>query len=166
MSSLGLIVILTSIWVLLWGQLSAANVLSGLAVSVAIIAVLPDLRRPTHLPVIRPVALLRLGAYLVRQLVVSNVVLIREVLAPRSSISTGIVKVSLPGCSDELLTLIANFMALAPGSIPVEVTRSPPVIYVHVLHLGSVEDVRQQLWRLRDLTVAAFGTEPAAGEQR
>ncbi|MGH9119820.1 MAG: Na+/H+ antiporter subunit E [Acidimicrobiales bacterium] len=162
MSSVGLLVILTSIWVLLWGRLSAANVISGLVVALVLIAVLPDLRRPTHLPVLRPLALVLLGAYLLRQLVVSNLVLLREVLAPRSRISTGVVAVPLTGCSDELLTLMANFMALAPGSIPVEVTRDPAVIYVHVLHLGSVEEVRRQLWRLRDLTVAALGTEPNA----
>jgi multicomponent Na+:H+ antiporter subunit E len=161
MISVALVIVLTAIWVLLWGSLTVANVVTGLAVSVVVLLVLPG-RRPSRPPVIRPLAMLRLGAYLVGQLAVSNVVLIREVLSRRSRISTGVVAVPLGPCSDELITLIANLIALTPGTVPVEVERHPAVIYVHVLHVRRVEDVRHQLWRLRDLSVAAFGRESPA----
>jgi hypothetical protein len=42
--------------------------------------------------------------------------------------------------------------------MPLEVTRDPVVMYVHVLHLGSVDEVRREIWRLRDLVVEAFGS--------
>jgi multicomponent Na+:H+ antiporter subunit E len=158
MISVGLVVVLTTIWVLLWGSVSFANVVSGLVVSIVLLRVLPG-RRPSRFPVIRPVALLRLGAYLAGQLAVSNVVLARDILTRRSRISTGVVAVPLDGCSDELLTLMANLIALTPGTVPVEVGQDPAVIYVHVLHVRHVEDVRRQLSQLRDVTVAAFGRE-------
>jgi multicomponent Na+:H+ antiporter subunit E len=156
MISVGALVILTAIWVLLWGRLSVANVLSGLLVAVALLVFVHPYRvvRP---PVIRPVALVRLGLYLLHQLIVSNLLLIREVLTPSSHLSTGVVGVPLPGCSDEIVTIMTNLMALTPGTIPVEDARNPTVIYVHVLVPGDLDPVRHNLERLRDLTVAAFG---------
>jgi multicomponent Na+:H+ antiporter subunit E len=160
-SSLGLMAMLLAIWLLAWGSLSWANVLSGLVVAGGLMVALPDARRRARLPVIRPVPLIRLGLRLAKDLVVANLVLIREVLSPWPRISTGVVRVPLPECSDQLLTLLANLVALTPGTIPVEVERDPGVMVVHVLHLHSVEEVRQDIWSLRDLVVRAFGS-PAA----
>ena len=114
---------LLAIWLLAWGSLSWANVLSGLVVAGGLMVALPDARRPARLPVIRPVALVRLGLRLAKDLVVANLVLIREVLSPWPRISTGVVRVPLPECSDQVLTLLANLVALTPGTIPVEVER-------------------------------------------
>jgi multicomponent Na+:H+ antiporter subunit E len=161
MRRVGLVVVLTSIWVLLWGSLSVANVASGLVLSTVLLFVLPGgSRRQDRRPVIRPLAVLRLAGHVVANLAVSNVVLAREVLTPRSRVSTGVLAVPVPGCSDEVLTLLANLMALAPGTIPVETRHDSDDIYVHVLHVGDIEDVRRRLERLRDLTMAAFGSSP------
>jgi multicomponent Na+:H+ antiporter subunit E len=92
---------------------------------------------------------------------VSNLVRVREVLSPWPRISTGVVRVPLPECSDEVLTLLANLVAMTPGTMPVEVTRDPGEMLVHVLHLHSVEEVRQDVWSLRDLVVRAFGNAEA-----
>jgi multicomponent Na+:H+ antiporter subunit E len=160
-SSLGFVAMLQAIWLLAWGSLSWANVASGLAVALALLVAIPGIRRRSHLPVVRPVALARLAVRLARDLVVSNVLLTREVLAPRPRIRTGVVRVPLPECTDELLTLLANLVALTPGTMPVDVRRDPPEIAVHVLHLRSVDEVRRDIWSLRDLVVRAFGSPEA-----
>ncbi len=164
MSTVGYGALLVVAWVLLWGTVSWANVLSGIVVAAVLVVLLvPRDRRRTgwQLPAPRPVALARLGLYLARQLVVSNWLLIREVVAPRSKIRTGVIAVPVTGCSDQLVTILANFMAMAPGTMPVEVADDVSLMYVHVLHLGDVEETRHQLWRLRDLTVRALGSEHA-----
>jgi multicomponent Na+:H+ antiporter subunit E len=153
--------VLVAIWVLLWGEVSIANVVSGILVAVLLSVVVPDRRPRRSTFVVRPVPAAHLAAYLLVQLVVSNWVLAREVLARRSRIRTGVVVVPLTGCSDELLTLITNFVTLTPGTAPVEVERDPPSMSVHVLHLHDVEEVRRDIWRLRDLTVRAFGSADA-----
>jgi multicomponent Na+:H+ antiporter subunit E len=156
-SSIAYVVALAAIWVLLWGRLSVANVVSGVIVSMLLVALIPGARPLPRLASFRPVAVARLGVYLVRQLVVSNALLIREVLAPQTAIRTAIIGVPAPGCSPEVLTILANFMAMAPGTMPVEVTSDPPTLYVHVLRARDVERARGELLRLRDLTTAAFG---------
>lgn len=155
------------IWVLLWGSASAANVLSGLVVGLIIVAVVPGLRaRPGgRWPPIRPVAILRLAGHLVASTITSNVVLTREILSRGSQIRTGVIRVPLPHCSDELITLITNLLALAPGTMPVEATSDPPELYVHVLHLHDVEQVRGDIYRLTDRVVRAFGSADAIAAQ-
>ena len=49
-SSLGLMAMLLAIWLLAWGSLSWANVLSGLVVAGGLMVALPDARRPGACP--------------------------------------------------------------------------------------------------------------------
>ena len=157
---------LAAIWVLLWGSASAANVLSGLAIGSLLVLLVPGLRRRgTGSYAFRPVALARLVVHMLGVTVRSNVELTREVLAPSSRLRTAIVGVPLPGCSDELLTLITNLLALSPGTMPIELRQDPIVLYVHVLHRNDVEDVRRAIVRLTDLTVRAFGSDETIADQ-
>jgi multicomponent Na+:H+ antiporter subunit E len=158
---------LAFIWVLLWGSASVANIASGVVVGTVIVLVVPGLRRPSRSrwPPIRPFAILRFLGYVLVSTVTSNVVLTREVLSPSSRIRTGVIGVPLPQCSDELLTLITNLLALAPGTMPLELTHDPTELYVHVLHVGDVEEVRRRILHLTDLVVRAFGTADVVADQ-
>jgi multicomponent Na+:H+ antiporter subunit E len=154
---------LTLIWVLAWGTPTPANVLGGLVVAAVLLAVSPDswlsLRRAR--PRLRPVAVARFLGFVLVEVVRANVILTREVLSRESRITTGVVAVPLPECSDGLLTLVNNVMAVTPGTMPIEVTRHPTVMYVHVLMLGDVEQVRREVQHLAALAYRAFGSDAA-----
>lgn len=167
MRSVGIALGMAVIWVLLWGSASPANVLGGLTIGAALVLAVPGLRRRGGRPriVVRPVAIARLTAHVLRTTFESNVVLTREVVTRGSDINTAVVGVPLPGCSDELLTLISNLVALSPGTMPLELTMDPLVLYVHVLHLGDVQQVRRDVQYLTDLTVRAFGSAEAVAAQ-
>ena len=160
---------LLAIWLLAWGSLSWANVASGVVVVVALLVALPDVRHRGTPVIVRPGPLVRLVAHYLRDVVVSNAQLTREVLRPRPRLRTAIVRVPLAGCTPEILTAVANLVAMTPGQMPVEVEGDPPVVYVHVLWYTSAEAVRREIWALRDQVLAAFGTpeaiEAAAAER-
>ena len=65
----------------------------------------------------------------------------------------------------EVLTLISNLLALSPGTMPIEIHWNPVVLYVHVLRLTDIDDVRREILHLTDLTVQAFGSDQAIAEQ-
>lgn len=159
-------VVLAVVWVLLWGTASFANVLSGLLVGTVLVLAVPGLhprgRDRWH---IRPLALAHLVGHMLVKLIEANLVLIREIVSPGSRIRTGVIGVPLPGCTDELLTLISNLLALSPGTMPLELDQDPLVLYVHVLHLHDVEAVRNDMLRLTDLAVRALGTDEAIAAQ-
>lgn len=161
MSGIGFGALLLAIWVLLWGSLTPANVVSGLAVVTLVMVVVTDTRVHARRPTIRLLAavrfFLRVGADLLR----ANLVVTREIVSRGSSIKTGVVEVPLPLCSDGLLTLVANVLALTPGTMPLEVAREPATIYVHVLHLHDIDAVRRDVQALSALAVRAFGSADA-----
>lgn len=152
---------LALIWVLAWGTPTPANVLGGLAVAGVLMAVSPDTFPPRRRGRIRPIAIARFVAYVVKEVLAANIQLTREVISRESNITTGVVAVPLPECSDGLLTLVTNVMAVTPGTMPLEVARQPTVIYVHVLLLGDVEQVRRDVQHLAALAFRAFGSDRA-----
>jgi multicomponent Na+:H+ antiporter subunit E len=164
----GLLLWITFLWVLLWGNLSVANALSGLAVAVVVLVVarLPRLSRPgaADSAKIAPLATLRFGVFVLVKLIEANLVLAWEIVTPRNRIHTGVVQVPLRTESDLALMVVANVVTLTPGTITIEVEQSPPVLYVHVLHLHDLDAVRRDLLRIEELSVRAFGSSAARAQ--
>lgn len=161
----GIIVWLTVLWLLLWDDLSVANVLSGIAIAIVIVtsARLPRLvrRGDTEAAVVRPLATARFGVYVLYKLVESNLILAWEIITPRNRINAGVIAVELRTDSDMAMMVVANVITLTPGTMTLEVTGSPPVLYVNVLHLHDIDEVRRDLLRLEELAVRAFGSSAA-----
>ena len=153
----------TVMWVLAWGSLTFANVVGGLAVAAFLLVVSPDRLVSRGGISFRPTAVLRFAAYVVFQIVKSNVLLVRAVLARRSRLHTGVMEVALPECSDEMLTIVTNVIALTPGTSPLHLTRHPTVLYVHVLDMRDAAATRRDVQRLADLAFEAFGSVPMQG---
>jgi multicomponent Na+:H+ antiporter subunit E len=83
------------------------------------------------------------------------------VVAPRDRIRTAIVAVPLRGCSDAVVTLIADAISLTPGTLTVEVRREPLTLYVHALDVRDVGVLQGEVRTLEVLAVKAFGDEDA-----
>jgi multicomponent Na+:H+ antiporter subunit E len=159
MSRIVVVLTLATVWVLLWGSLTFANVLSGVLIGVLLVAAVPGLRRrQPGRAVFRPWPFVRLLAYFVHTVVESNVILTREILSRRPSISPGIIGIPLPDCSAGVLTVIFNMLALTPGTMPLEIKPDPTTLYVHILHLRDVEQSRRELLHSASLVINAFGT--------
>ena len=155
----------TVMWVFAWGSLTVANVLGGLAVAALLLVISPDRLVSTGGVAFRPIAVVRFVVFVVVLVVKSNVILVGSVLARRSRVHTGVMEVPLPECSDELLTIVTNIVALTPGTSPLHLTRHPTVLYIHVLDMRDATATRQDVQRLADLTFAAFGTDFFAGRR-
>src|SRR5262245_731802 len=154
---------LLALWLLAWGELSVANIVSGVALIVVLmLAFLSPRDRDTR---VHPFAMVRLLVYVLGQLVVSNWLVAREIVSPRSRVQTGVVGYRVQQPSDLTLTLMSNILALAPGTMPVDVTNDPPTLYVHFLLLSDVEDARRRMARLETFVVAAVGTRSAKTEE-
>ena len=159
MNVLGRVLFLVSVWVMLWGALTVANVLSGVMVTLLVLAVSPTVAPGVqHIGRPRPLAVLRLMGAVGRQLVTSNIVLAREVVTPGSRITTGVVACRLRTDSPTVVALLSNIVALSPGMVPVHVQIHPAVLYVHVLHLRDPVAARLAVAHLESLCTRAFGT--------
>jgi multicomponent Na+:H+ antiporter subunit E len=158
LSVLGFGVSLVALWVLAWGELTAANVISGVVVATVLLVVFPirtDVEQVTHR--LRPLAVVRVLAFFLGELVMSTLGVARLVLTPHRPTRTGIVACPLRVEADGLLTFLAGAITLSPGTMAVEVTHHPPVIYLHVLDIADADIVRERVARFEALAVQALG---------
>lgn len=168
---------LTVLWIMLWGDLSWANVLGGAAIAalVVLVARLDSASlRPTHF---HPHWAIAYAAVLIWQLFLSNVRLAVEILTPSDGTHTAIIAVPIRGGSDAVVNLVANSITLTPGTMTMDVTRhvreeydydgdgivdemtAGAVLYVHCLYGEDVEAVRLQVLKLEELALKAFGSD-------
>ena len=123
---------LLAVWVLLWDTFSIANVLSGIVVVTVVLLMFPTKRRGERTFALRPAPGLRLLWFLAREVVASNLFIVREALRPRPHAHAGIITVPLHCPSDGIITFVANVIALSPGTMTVEVNVMPPSIVLHL----------------------------------
>ena len=154
----GLVVVVWSVlvWVALWGDLSIANLVWGAVLGVVTVALVP-IRHMAHRVPIRPRRIVHFAAVFLVALVKASAVVAWEVVSPTNRIKEGIVAVDLRTTSPGLMTLIGNMVSLTPGTLTLEVRTEPPTLYIHVLHLRELEDVRAGVRHFEDVALAAFG---------
>lgn len=149
---------LTLVWMLLWGTVSAANIVGGLAIALLITVLLPLPAVPVE-GRLHPLSLLRLMAYFVYLLVVSSLQVAWLAIRPGPPPRTAVLRAHLALKSDLVLALAVNIINLTPGTIVLEIDQTRRMIYVHVLDVASERKVNafyQLVSRVEKLLIAAF----------
>jgi multicomponent Na+:H+ antiporter subunit E len=161
---------LVLVWLLLWGNVSVANVLSGLAIALLITLLLPLPAVPVQGRV-HPLSLAWLTANTAWWLAESSVQVAWLAIRPGRPPLSAVLRARLACKSDLVLALGVNIMNLTPGTIVLEIDQTRRLVYVHVLDVGSrrsVDRFYKQVTQLERLLVAAFEREsewrPAANE--
>lgn len=152
---------LTVVWVALWGDLSAVNVLGGVLIAAAVCLVfpLPPLRMHLH---IRPLRLGWLVLHFLGDVVVASAQVAWTTLQFHRQPRNAVIEVDLRTPSDFVLTVIAEMVSLVPGSLVIEARRSTHTLFLHVLDAkdqAGVDKMRRQVYRLERRVVLALGTE-------
>lgn len=154
----GLLCWLTLVWVMLWGTLTPANVLSGLVVATLITVLLP-------LPVmpmqgrLHPLSLIRLLLYVAWDLTKASFQIAWLTVRPGGPPKGAILRAEMAVKSDLTLSLAAAILTLIPGTMVVDLDQAGRVLYVHVLNVepeGAIERFHRDIAYLRKLLIAAF----------
>lgn len=151
---------LTVIWVLLWGDLSVGNVLSGGLIAALVVVVLPMPPIP-FAGRIRLGGLVKLTAKFLLDVVVASVQVAIQVFDFRRQPRSAIVKLNMRSDSDLYLTITAEMTSLVPGTLAIELQRPNSMMLVHVL-LGHNDDLDARIADIRaqeDRVLAAFASD-------
>jgi len=146
---------LIAVWVMLWESLSWANVLGGLVIAAVVMVSVPSHKVETPVG-FRPVAAVRLLGYFLWKLTEASARLTWEIFTPRNRINAAVVCVPLTSRVPAIVTSVANMVSLTPGSVTIEVDIDEMFLYIHVLHLTTLEQERESVRYLESLTLAAF----------
>lgn len=158
---LPLVAWLLLLWLLLWGTLSAAVLLSGLAVAVGVVAAFP-MPRVVPLVVPRPLPLAQLALRLLADAAGSAVALAWAVVRHGDRVRSAVVEVPLRADSDLVVTMTSLLTSLTPGSMVLEIDRARLLLYVHELPAsgGRVAARREKVRRAEREVVRALGYRP------
>jgi len=155
------VVWLAAVWVLLWGDLSPANVVAGLCLGLLVTTGLRMTPVDFHGRV-HPAGVARLlGRFavdLVRASFEVSILALRLRHEPRGAV----IGVQLRSHSDLYLTLTAELCSLVPGSIVVEAHRLTGKLYLHVLDVeqsGGIEAARQSVLDQEERVLRAFASD-------
>lgn len=161
-----LIIALTSAWCALWGEITAANVLSGLAVSGGL--VFYGVRNRTGMDGVTSGrvgfgALARLGLLVSWDLIKSTVEVAKEVITPSDrSINEAIIAVELPPEAEHHLLLLVVAITVTPGTAVVDTDLENRKLYLHILHYDGRAEIEAHVKELARLAFAAFPAEPGS----
>ncbi|GAB3344742.1 Na+/H+ antiporter subunit E [Modestobacter lapidis] len=137
---------LVVVWVLLWGALTPAVILSGVLVAPLCLAA-------CRLPAVRLRSRPRLGGSLralgrlAVELATSTAQVVWTVLRRGPATRSAIVGVRLPAhgepLPDLLVAMAANRLSVVPGTLVVDIDRPSNTLYIYVLDVRSEEDVEE-----------------------
>jgi multicomponent Na+:H+ antiporter subunit E len=151
---------LVAVWAFLWEDLSPGSLVGGALVAAAVLAAYPP-RAAVRKGRFRLLPAIRFLAYFAWKLVQASFVVAWEIVTPRNRINEAVVAVPVRHFSHALTTLVANAISLTPGTLTIEVNQESTMLYVHVLHFRTVDQVRREVRTLETMAIKAFG-DPTA----
>lgn len=154
------------LWLMLWADVSIANIASGGVLAVAVVVMTRRTANVVDDDKVRvaPFALLHFAGHVLWQLVKSNLSLAWEIMTPTNTIAIGTVEVPLRTAAPIVTMAVSNVITLTPGTLTLDVSSDPPTLTVGVLHLHHPDLVRARVQRTEALAIKAFGTTTARAE--
>jgi multicomponent Na+:H+ antiporter subunit E len=149
---------LTAVWVLLWGNVSPANILGGIAVGLGIMILLPLPKVPVE-GRIHLWSIIKLVGVFLYYAGESSLSVAWLAIRPKAPPVTGVLRCRIAIKSDLVLTLFVDAMNLVPGTMVLEIDQTRRLLYVHVLDMGSqkaVDGFYAYVRHLEKLFIAAF----------
>ncbi len=147
------------VWVAMWGELSVANVASGVLMIAALSVLFPTGDQGARLAHrVHPLGVLRFGGRLFVDLVVSSWNVALAVVVPNADrIHTEVFDVALTTTSPLVAAIVSNSITLTPGTMTVDIVETDRGFALRVHALGRAEPVafREQILDLERRVVAA-----------
>ncbi|WP_210365726.1 Na+/H+ antiporter subunit E [Bacillus sp. REN3] len=89
---------------------------------------------------LRVVAVLKLILIFMRELVLSNIEVLKVILSPKLDIKPGIFAFPTELKKDWEITTLANLITLTPGTLVVEVSPDNKILYVHAMDISDADE--------------------------
>lgn len=154
---IGRSLVLLVLWVALWGEISIANIITGLVVIAALAVILPGKFRSTHR--IRILPAISFFFYMLRSIAAASWDVIISVLFPNEQRRHAeLIHVHLNSTSTLVRAVTANSISLTPGTVIVSIDPDTADMVIHVLGKTDCEEFQTAIHD-HENRVAAFIVE-------
>ncbi|UTT42854.1 Na+/H+ antiporter subunit E [Exiguobacterium aurantiacum] len=136
--------VIAIMWAVLWNSYTGVDFLLGYIVGIFILFVL---RRFLHFDFYmrRVFAAFKLIALFIKELIMSNIDVVKVLLSPKLDIEPGIIEVPTQLKSDWELTLLASLISLTPGTLSMDFSEDKKSIFVHSIHVPDKEQMIREI---------------------
>lgn len=145
---------LTAAWVVLWRDLSFANVAGGLLAAVASVAVLGAPRADAGS--VNLVGLARFVLLVLKDTVLSTISVASEVLTPTDYTDELTATIDLPAGNEKHLLALTLAVTLTPGTAVIDSDPSVPNLTIHLLHADKLDETIEHVQTLANAAGAAW----------
>lgn len=145
-----IIILLTPVYMMLKGSLSATSFLEGLFFStLALLAtrtiIKPEIRETLPGLLKRVPGLIVYIAFFFKEAIVSTLDLVYRCLHPKLPIYPGIVAVDILGVSELHAAMVSNTLNLTPGTLVIDIDMKRRIIYVHTINAKDLELTKKRI---------------------
>ena len=126
------------------GQVNLSGFISGFVVGYAALWLTKPLYGKTRYFERLP-GVLGLIGFFGKELLVSNLRVLWDVITPQHISRPGIIGLPLDARTDVEIMLVANLISLTPGTLSLDLSDDRRVLYIHVMFLDDIEKTRQQI---------------------
>jgi multicomponent Na+:H+ antiporter subunit E len=131
-------------WAALQGELNTVNLVIGFCVGAGLIYLFRRMFfRPLYFR--QTVIGLTLALVFFKELLKSNIAVLRIVFSPRIRVRSGVIALPTALTNDVALTMLANMITLTPGTLTLDISPDRRYLYVHTLNLDDPEEVKQEI---------------------
>ncbi|MBP1996317.1 multisubunit Na+/H+ antiporter MnhE subunit [Paenibacillus eucommiae] len=90
-------------------------------------------------------AIFKLLVLFLKELVVSTIAVVRQIIRPRLLVRPGIFAYQTELETDWEVTLLACLITLTPGTLTLEVSNDQRTLYIHAMDIQDVEQLSKQI---------------------
>lgn len=100
----------------------------------------------TTSPILRISKLIGFLGFYVKEVVLSNLRVARDVVSPRTRIEPSFLGIDLdPEMNDRQRMILANLITMTPGTLSVDIDPEGTVLYLHVMYADDPEELRRSI---------------------
>ena len=137
-------IVFAVVFIILLGSDSTSVFLSGFALGYAALwlskPLYPDTLYFKKLP-----KTINLAGYFLKELIISNLRVLWDVITPRPKNRPGIIGIPLTAKTDLEIFIVASLISLTPGTLSLDLSEDHKTLFVHVMFLDDVEKARAEI---------------------
>ncbi|MBP3951347.1 Na+/H+ antiporter subunit E [Bacillus suaedae] len=131
--------IITFVWMFLYSSWDLSTFIVGFLVGMIILFIV---RRffPGPLYVTKIYAVIKLTLLFMKELILSNITVVKQVLQPKLQIKPGIFALETELESDWEIVLLSLLITLTPGTLVVDVSEDQKTLFIHAMNIDNIDE--------------------------
>lgn len=135
---------LAFLWMLFESSTSLSTFVIGYLLGLLIIFLMRNLFN-SRFYLLRVIALIKLIFIFLKELILSNIAVLKVVLRPKLTIAPGIFSLETNLTKEWEVALLSNLITLTPGTLVVKVSPNNKTLYIHAMDIDDVGEAAESI---------------------